>query len=186
MKFLIVGLGNMGAEYEKTRHNIGFDVVDALAKENKVQFKQGTLGDTAVFKYKGRSIYLLKPTTFMNRSGKSVNHWIQKLKIQRENLLVVMDDLNLDLGRIRIRAKGKDGGHNGLKSIDQYAGGNNYARLRLGIGNNFFTGQQVNYVLGNWESDEENKKDAMIDVACKAILSFSFAGIQNTMNQFNN
>lgn len=186
MKYLIVGLGNIGPEYARTRHNIGFEVLDTLAEEKQLVFKPNTQGDTTEFKYKGRTIFLLKPSTYMNRSGKAVQYWMQKLKIFPENLLVIVDDLNIDLGLVRIRSKGKDGGHNGLKSIDQHLGGNNYARMRLGIGNDFHRGQQVDFVLGEWTSEEKSKKDSMVKKAKEALLSFCFDGIQNTMNKFNN
>ena len=133
MKYLIVGLGNMGAEYDNTRHNIGFEVVDHLAKAFEVNFKDDQLGDIAEFKFKGRTFVLLKPSTYMNRSGKAVRYWLQKKKIQKENLLVILDDLNLPFGNLRLRGKGSDGGHNGLKDIDQMLGGNKYARLRFGF-----------------------------------------------------
>lgn len=185
MKFLIVGLGNIGAEYENTRHNIGFEVLDMLADQYKLIFKPNSHGDISEFKYKGRSIYLLKPSTYMNRSGKAVQYWMQKLKILPENLLIIVDDLHLDLGLIRIRSKGKDGGHNGLKSIDQHLGGNNYSRMRLGIGKDFHSGQQVHYVLGEWTEDEISTKKNMVERAKEAVLSFSFSGMDNTMNAFN-
>ena len=185
MKYLIVGLGNMGAEYDNTRHNIGFEVVDALAREFDVSFKNDTLGDLAEFKFKGRTFILLKPSTYMNRSGKAVRHWMTKHKINKENLLVVMDDLNLPFGKQRIRPKGKDGGHNGLKDIDQMTGGNNYARLRLGIGNDFFKGQQVNFVLGKWSDEEADKLPEILKTASETVKAFATIGMQHTMSQFN-
>ena len=185
MKYMVVGLGNMGAEYDDTRHNIGFEVLDVLAEQHNVTFKSNTLGDTTMIRHRGRQIYLLKPSTYMNRSGKAVHYWVQKLKIQRPNLLILVDDLNIELGTLRLRAKGKDGGHNGLKSIDQYAGGNNYARMRLGIGSDFHKGQQVNFVLGKWTNEELETKNKLIKRAAEAVLSYCFAGPQNTMNKFN-
>ena len=140
MKYLIVGLGNIGAEYHNTRHNIGFDVLDALAKKREVEFKTDKLGDVVEFKFKGRLFILLKPSTYMNLSGKAVNYWMQKKKIQKENLLVIVDDLNIPFGKIRLRGKGSDGGHNGIKDINQMIG-SKYARLRFGIGDEFSKGK---------------------------------------------
>lgn len=185
MKYLIVGLGNMGRDYDDTRHNIGFEVVDALAKAFEVSFKDDSLGDIAEFKHKGRTFVLLKPSTFMNLSGKAVRYWLQKKKIQKENLLVILDDLNLPFGTQRLRGKGKDGGHNGLKNIDQLNGGNNYARLRLGIGDDFSKGRQVNYVLGKWTDREREQLPEIIDFAAETVKSFGTIGIERTMNQFN-
>ena len=185
MKFLIVGLGNMGPDYDGTRHNVGFEVVDFLAKEHNVSFKNDMLGDLAEIKHKGRTLVLLKPSTFMNRSGKAVNYWLQKKKIKNSNLLVILDDLNLPFGRIKIKPKGNNGGHNGLKDIDQMLGGNLYARLRIGIGSNFHQGQQVNYVLGKWSKEEKEGLDDIIKRSADAALSFSSIGINYTMNEFN-
>ncbi len=185
MKYLVVGLGNMGADYDNTRHNIGFDVVDYLAKEFEVKFKNDQLGDIAEFRHKGRTIILLKPSTFMNLSGKSVRYWLQKKKVQKENLFVIVDDLNLPLGKQRLRAKGKDGGHNGLKSINQMLGSNDYARLRIGIGNEFSKGRQVDYVLGEWSSEEKEQLPEIIKFATEAVKKFATIGIERTMNFFN-
>lgn len=185
MKYLIVGLGNMGVDYDNTRHNIGFDVVDALAKSFNVSFKNDQLGDVAEFKYKGRTFVLLKPSTYMNRSGKAVRYWLQKKKILTENLLVIVDDLNLEFGKQRLRGKGSDGGHNGLKDINQLLGGNNYARLRIGIGNDFSKGRQVNYVLGEWSNEEMEKLKEVIDFAVETAKSFGTIGLNFTMNKFN-
>jgi PTH1 family peptidyl-tRNA hydrolase len=185
MKYLIVGLGNMGAEYDGTRHNIGFDVVDELAKEFEVGFKHETLGDIAEFRHKGRTFVLLKPSTYMNRSGKAVRYWLQKAKVNKSNLLVIVDDLNLDLGIQRIRAKGSDGGHNGLKDINQVTGGNNYARLRIGIGQDFPKGRQVDFVLGKWNSTEQDKLPTILKRAADTVKAFATIGLQHTMNQFN-
>lgn len=185
MKYLIVGLGNMGADYDNTRHNVGFDVVDALAKEFEVAFKNDHLGDIAEFKHKGRTFILLKPSTFMNRSGKAVRYWQQKLKIQPENLLIILDDLNLPFGKQRLRGKGNDGGHNGLKDIDLILGNNNYARLRLGIGNEFQKGRQVDYVLGEWSKEEIEQLPEILKYAADTIKSFGTIGMEMTMNQFN-
>jgi PTH1 family peptidyl-tRNA hydrolase len=184
MKYLIVGLGNIGAEYHNTRHNIGFDVLDALAKKREVEFKTDKLGDVVEFKFKGRLFILLKPSTYMNLSGKAVNYWMQKKKIQKENLLVIVDDLNIPFGKIRLRGKGSDGGHNGIKDINQMIG-SKYARLRFGIGDEFSKGKQINFVLGKW-SDEENEQLAeVIEKSTEAIKSFGTIGLAQTMNSFN-
>ena len=185
MKYLIAGLGNMGADYDNTRHNVGFDVVDFLARDNDAEWKNANLGDVAKFKHKGRTFVLLKPSTFMNRSGKAVRYWLQKEKIEKENLLVVVDDLNLDFGKQRLRGKGSPGGHNGLKDIDQMTGGNNYARLRFGIGNDFSKGRQVDFVLGEWSAEEREKLPELIKYAADAVKSFGAIGLNFTMNQFN-
>lgn len=185
MKYLIVGLGNMGAEYDGTRHNIGFEVVDLLAKEFEVSFKDDNLGDLAEFKHKGRTFVLLKPSTYMNLSGKAVRYWLQKKKIDKKNLLVVLDDLNLPFGKQRLRPKGNDGGHNGLKNIDELNGGNKYARLRLGIGNEFSKGRQVNYVLGKWSEEEKSALPDILRFAADAVKSFGTIGIARTMNTYN-
>jgi PTH1 family peptidyl-tRNA hydrolase len=185
MKYLIVGLGNMGPDYDETRHNVGFEVVDALAKEFNVEFKDDSLGDIAEFKYKGRTFVLLKPSTYMNLSGKSVRYWLQKKKVPIENLLVVLDDLNLPFEKQRLRAKGKDGGHNGLKNIDQLNGGNNYARLRIGIGDDFSKGRQVDYVLGKWSDKEREKLPEIINYAVETIKGFGTIGVERAMNEFN-
>lgn len=185
MKYLIVGLGNIGAEYHYTRHNIGFEVLDFLAKDREVTFKTEQLGDIAEFKFKGRTFVLLKPSTYMNRSGKAVRYWLQKKKILQENLLVIVDDLNLPFGKQRLRGKGSDGGHNGLKDIDQHLGGNKYARLRFGIGNDYHKGQQVNFVLGKWSPEEEETLGDLITYAADTCKSFGAIGLAHTMNQFN-
>lgn len=185
MKYLIVGLGNIGAEYADTRHNVGFEVVDFLSRSKEAAWKTETLGDLATIKHRSRTLLLLKPSTYMNRSGKAVRYWLQKEKIDQKNLLVILDDLNLGFGQVRLRGKGSDGGHNGLKDIDQVLGGNNYARLRIGIGDDFHKGQQVNYVLGEWSSEEREKLPVIMEHAAQAILSFAAIGLQHTMNQFN-
>ena len=185
MKYLIVGLGNMGPDYDNTRHNIGFDVVDALAKEFDVQFKNDSLGDLAEFKHKGRTFILLKPSTYMNLSGKAVRAWLTKKKIEKKNLLVIVDDMNLDLGVLRLRGKGSDGGHNGLKSIDQMTGGNNYARIRFGIGNDFGKGQQVDFVLGKWDSEEQKVLPEIIKRATEGVKKFGTIGLAHTMTELN-
>ena len=185
MKYLIVGLGNIGSEYQGTRHNIGFDVVDAIAAQAKVTFSNKTLADVAEVKHRGRNLVLIKPTTYMNRSGKAVNYWMDKYKIPKERILIVLDDLNLEFGTLRLRAKGSDGGHNGLKDINQVLQGNNYARLRIGIGNQFHKGQQVNYVLGKWSEEENKNLDQVIKTSANAAKSFAAIGIKFTMEKFN-
>jgi len=186
MKYLIVGLGNIGSEYAHTRHNIGFDVVDALAKEHDAKFEDGRYGSIATLKHKGRLFILLKPSTYMNLSGKAVSYWMQKEKIELSNLLVVVDDLALPFGTLRLKPKGSDAGHNGLKSIQDALGHNNYARLRFGIGDNFRKGGQVDYVLGKWNDNEAAGLPLRIDVATQMLLSFGTAGMQLTMTAFNN
>jgi PTH1 family peptidyl-tRNA hydrolase len=185
MKYLIAGLGNIGAKYDNTRHNVGFEIVNYLANEFDAEWSAEQLGDIASFRHKGRTFILLKPSTYMNRSGKAVRYWLQKEKIEKSNLLVVMDDLNLDFGKIRLRSKGSDGGHNGLKDIDQMTGGNNYARLRIGIGSNYSKGKQVDYVLGEWSSEEQRELSDIIKKAAEAIKAFGTIGIQHAMSQHN-
>ena len=185
MKYLIVGLGNMGSDYEHTRHNIGFEVVDSLAREFKSSFKHESLGDLTFFKYKSRFFYLLKPSTYMNRSGKAVRYWMQKLKIPKENCLIVVDDFQLPLGLLRLRKKGSDGGHNGLRSIQDYLQTNQYPRLRLGIGNDFHKDQQVDFVLGSWTEPEKDALQNILEKSGQVIKSFGTIGIDRTMNQFN-
>jgi PTH1 family peptidyl-tRNA hydrolase len=185
MKFLVVGLGNIGSEYTNTRHNIGFDVVDYLAKDAGVSFSQNTHGDLTEIKHKGRTLILLKPSTYMNLSGKAVKYWMDKHKIQPENLLVIVDDLHLDLGKMRLRDKGSDGGHNGLKDIQEKFGHNNYVRLRMGIGKDFHPGQQVNYVLGKWKVHEKDDVEKMIIKAGEAVKNFATIGLKLTMDNLN-
>ena len=184
-KFLIVGLGNIGEKYTNTRHNIGFQVVDALAKEQEVKFETDKLGDIARFRFKGRTFVLLKPSTFMNLSGKAVKYWMTKEKIALENVLVVTDDVNIDFGAIRIKTKGSAGGHNGLKDIEAKLSSQKYPRFRFGVGGNYPKGRQVDFVLGEWTKDEESQLIERIPTSGKAILSFGTAGIANTMNNFN-
>jgi len=185
MKYLVVGLGNIGSEYDGTRHNIGFDVLDHLAEKHDGKWKTDTLGTVCEIKHKGRTLCLLKPSTYMNRSGKAINYWMTKKKIKRDKLLVVVDDLHMDLGKLRLRGKGSDGGHNGLKDIQQVLGGTNYPRLKFGIGNNFHSGQQVDFVLGKWKSEEKELVQKQIEKAANAILSFAAIGIKFTMEKFN-
>jgi peptidyl-tRNA hydrolase, PTH1 family len=185
MKYLIAGLGNIGSEYENTRHNVGFKVAETLAEAKESKFTTATLGSVATIKHKGRTIILLKPSTYMNRSGKAVNYYLQKENIPTENLLVVLDDIALPFGKQRLRANGNDGGHNGLKDIDQTLGHNKYARLRIGIGNDFYPGGQAEYVLGKWSEDENKQLTEILKYACDTVLSFTSIGIQHTMNQYN-
>jgi PTH1 family peptidyl-tRNA hydrolase len=185
LKYLIAGLGNPGSEYEHTRHNIGFKILDALADASNIVFSDARHGWVTEYKFKSRSFLLLKPATFMNLSGKAVNYWMQKESIPLENLLVLVDDLALPLGSLRLRAKGSDAGHNGLKNINQMLGTQDYARLRFGIGNNFGRGQQVDYVLGEWTKEEKLELPALIDTSIEAIKSFGTIGIAQTMTFFN-
>ena len=186
MKYLIVGLGNVGTEYQHTRHNIGFEILDTFAKASNICFQDKRYGFVAEYKYKGRSFVLLKPSTYVNLSGKAVNYWLQKENIPVENLLVILDDLALPLGSLRLRSKGSDGGHNGLKNINEILGRNDYARLRFGISSNFPKGYQVDYVLGTWSGEEEKVLEERIPVAIEMIRSFGTIGVQLTMSQFNN
>jgi PTH1 family peptidyl-tRNA hydrolase len=185
VKYLIAGLGNIGSEYSKTRHNIGFMVLDALADASNIFFSSARYADVAELKYKGRHIFLIKPNTFMNLSGKAVNYWLQAEKIPLSNLLVVTDDLALPFGKLRLRPKGSDGGHNGLKNINQMLNSQEYARLRFGIGNEFAQGKQVNYVLDAFDENEQKTLQERIDLATEFIKSFCTAGLQRTMNDFN-
>ena len=185
-KFLIVGLGNIGDEYAHTRHNIGFDVLDFLAKEHDLKFKSDRLADVAELKYKGKQLILIKPSTYMNLSGKAVNYWLQAEKIDVENCLVIVDELALPFGKIRLGPKGSDGGHNGLKNIQEILGTTNYPRLRFGIGSEFGKGHQVNYVLGKWNDDEQKTLNDRIKIAADAVKAFAFIGLARCMNEFNN
>jgi peptidyl-tRNA hydrolase, PTH1 family len=185
MKYLVVGLGNIGSEYHQTRHNIGFDTLDYMVKEAEVSYKTETLGDVAEVKHKGRTLHLLKPSTYMNLSGKAVRHWMTKLGVQTENLLVIVDDIHLDLGVMRLRDKGSDGGHNGLKDIQDKLASQVYYRLRMGIGQDFHKGQQVNFVLGKWKPDEKEKVEIMIEKASKAIKNFTTMGYKLTTETLN-
>ena len=184
-KFLIVGLGNIGQEYENTRHNIGFKVLDYLAKDESLTFQTQKLGDVAEYNIKGRKLFLLKPSTYMNLSGKAIKYWMEKENIEKENILVITDDLNLSFGTIRIKAKGSDGGHNGLKSIQAVLNTVEYPRFRFGISDQFKKGQQVDYVLGEWTSEENSMLIERLEVAAKVIRSFALAGLSNTMNEYN-
>ena len=184
-KYLIAGLGNIGAEYVNTRHNIGFKVLERLAQQEGLDFATAKLGAVAEYKLKGRTLILLKPNTYMNLSGKAIKYWLEKENIPLENLLAVTDDLNLPFGTIRIKGKGSDGGHNGLKSIQQTLNTGDYARFRFGISDDFKKGQQVNYVLGEWDEEEKVKLPERLDMAVEAIKSFALAGLSNTMSSFN-
>jgi PTH1 family peptidyl-tRNA hydrolase len=185
MKYLVVGLGNIGAEYELTRHNIGFLVLDKLAEDYKTTFQIDQLAYKSEFRFKGRGVHLIKPTTYMNLSGKAVNYWQQQLKISRSNTLIVTDDVALPFGSLRLRAKGSNAGHNGLKHIESTLGTTVYPRLRFGIGDNYHKGRQVDYVLSRFSNAEFEELPPFIDKACQVILSFCSIGIDRTMNQFN-
>ncbi len=184
-KFLIVGLGNIGAKYENTRHNIGFKVLDFLAKKESATFETQKLGDVATFRFKGRTFILLKPSTYMNLSGKAILYWLNKEKIPLENLLVITDDLNLPFGSLRIKTKGSDGGHNGLKDTQEKLNTSKYNRFRFGISDAFSTGRQVDYVLGEWEDEENKKLPERLEKSAEVVKSFGTAGINNTMNTYN-
>ena len=186
MKYLIVGLGNPGPKYENTRHNIGFKVVEAFAEERKATFETIKLGDVAKAKWKGRTVILLKPSTFMNLSGKAVNYYLQKEKINPENLLVITDDLALPFGKLRMKGKGSDGGHNGLKDIQAVLNTTSYARLRFGVGSEFNKGQQVDYVLGEWDTEERKTLEERIKTATEFIKGFTTIGLNETMSNWNN
>ncbi len=184
-KFLIVGLGNIGHKYENTRHNIGFRILDTFAKKECLSFETVKLGDRTIYKLKGRTFVFIKPSTYMNLSGKSVKYWLDKEKLPLENLLVLTDDLNLEFGNFRIKSKGSDGGHNGLKDIQQTLNTTQYNRFRFGISDTFSKGRQVDYVLGEWCEEEEKQLSERVDKAIEAIKSFGLAGMANTMNSFN-
>ncbi|TXK78461.1 aminoacyl-tRNA hydrolase [Mesonia sp. K4-1] len=184
-KFLIVGLGNIGPKYHNTRHNIGFKILDHLAQENEITFETVKLGDKATYKFKGRTFILLKPSTYMNLSGKAVRYWLEKEKIDLENLLVITDDLNLPFGTLRLKAKGSDGGHNGLKDIQQQLNTTKYNRFRFGISDEFSKGKQIDYVLGEWSEEENKQMKERLDKSVALIKSFGTAGLSNTMNSFN-
>jgi PTH1 family peptidyl-tRNA hydrolase len=184
-KFLIVGLGNIGAEYVNTRHNIGFKIVDFFAKKEGINFETVKLGALAEYKFKGRTFLLLKPNTYMNLSGKAVKYWMDKGNIPLENILVITDDLNLSFGKIRIKPKGSDGGHNGLKSIHATLNTTEYTRFRFGISDEFKKGKQIDYVLGDWDDEEKTKLPERLELASEIIKSFGTAGLENTMTSFN-
>jgi PTH1 family peptidyl-tRNA hydrolase len=185
MNYLIAGLGNIGPEYELTRHNIGFLVLDQLAYKHKISFQSGRYAFHAEIKYKGRSVILIKPTTFMNLSGKAVNYWLKDLKIPGENLLVITDDLALPYGRLRLRPKGSSGGHNGLSNIQEMLQTDAYARLRFGVGSDFPKGRQVDYVLSNFSPGETAELPLFIDKAIQGIYDFCTIGIEKAMTEVN-
>jgi PTH1 family peptidyl-tRNA hydrolase len=187
VKYLIVGLGNIGEEYKNTRHNVGFKILDALAGASNVVFDVNKrYGAVAEYKFKGRVFLLLKPATYMNLSGNAVRYWMQKENIELENVLIIVDDLALPFGSIRMRGKGGDAGHNGLKHINEILGTNEYARVRFGIGSEFGKGQQIDYVLGEWDKEEEKVLPDRIDLVIQIVKSFGTVGLARTMNQFNN
>ncbi len=186
MKYLIVGLGNIGKEYDQTRHNIGFDIADALCKNLSGSFELNRLAIYSKVSYKGKQLHIIKPTTYMNLSGKAIKYWMNELKIGIENVFVILDDLALPFGTLRIRGKGTDAGHNGLKSIQEEIGTNEYPRLRFGIGNDFPRGKQVDYVLGKWTKEQEAALSERIDVSVEIIKSFCVIGLEQTMNTYNN
>ncbi|UII23514.1 aminoacyl-tRNA hydrolase [Fulvivirga ligni] len=185
MKYLIAGLGNIGAEYELTRHNIGFLTLDRLADKEGFTFENTRLAEKAEFKHKSRHIHLIKPTTYMNLSGKAINFWLQELKIPKENLLVLVDDIAIPFGNLRLRTKGSAAGHNGLKNIEQVTGGSNYSRLKMGIGDDYSKGKQVDFVLSPFTKKEFEELPFMMDKAIDMCLSFCTVGAVHTMNNFN-
>ncbi|AGY53340.1 Peptidyl-tRNA hydrolase [Bacteroidales bacterium CF] len=185
MSYLIVGLGNIGAEYADTRHNAGFYVLDALARASNISFISSRYGSIAEYKFKGKRFVLLKPSTYMNLSGKAVNYWLKAENIEQENMLVVVDDIAIPFGELRMRKQGSDGGHNGLKDIISVLGNNNFSRIRVGIGGDFSRGQQVDYVLGTWSSEERLALPAIAEKAIETIKMFGTVGVDRTMNYCN-
>ena len=185
MKYLIVGLGNIGGEYEGTRHNAGFMMADRIAKDLGCDFALSRHAYRAEAKYKGRTLVIIKPTTYMNLSGKAVKYWMTTEKIPLENILVIVDDIALPVGTLRLKGKGSAGGHNGLTDIEQCLGTQDYARLRVGVGDNFPKGRQIDYVLGKFPSDDLAIIDEKADTACEIVKSFATIGIERTMNFFN-
>jgi len=185
MKYLIAGLGNIGPEYELTRHNIGFLILDRIADNHKIDFKTERLADRAELKYKGRQLHFIKPNTYMNLSGKAIAYWLQELKIPKENLLVLVDDIALPFGTLRMRTKGSAAGHNGLKNVELVLNGQDYSRLRFGIGNTFSKGQQIDFVLSNFSKEEIAELPALMDKAAEMVYSFCTIGPERTMNFHN-
>jgi PTH1 family peptidyl-tRNA hydrolase len=185
MKYLIVGLGNIGEGYQDTRHNIGFTVLDTMAVASNISFTDKRYGAVCELRYKGRDMFLLKPSTYMNLSGNAVSYWLKKENILLENMLVIVDDIALPLGSIRMRSKGSDGGHNGLAHINTILSTNEYARIRIGIGNSFSKGGQINYVLGKWDPEEKKFMAERISIVIDMIRSFAFAGVELTMTTYN-
>ena len=186
MKYLIVGLGNIGAEYRDTRHNIGFKVLDAFAEASNIIFSTQRYGDVAQVRVKNKILVLLKPSTYMNLSGEAVRYWMNKENIPLENVLIIVDDIALPFGAIRIKGKGSDGGHNGLKNIAALLGTQNYARIRFGVGNEFVRGAQIDYVLGNFTEEQSRELPDRMKVACEAIKAFCLSGLTFAMNNFSN
>ncbi len=185
LKYLIIGLGNIGSEYQETRHNIGFKILDALASASNISFEDGRYAQTAEYKFKGRTFVLVKPSTFMNRSGQAVSYWLKKTKVPASKMLVLVDDIAIPFGAIRIKPKGSDGGHNGLADINRALGGSNYARVRFGIGNDFSKGRQIDYVLGEWSKNEQIELPFLIDHCIEIIKGFGTIGLELTMTNFN-
>ncbi len=185
MKYLIVGLGNPGAQYQNTRHNIGFRVLDEFVHSVSSTFSIERYVNMSEVTYKGRKLFLLQPNTFMNLSGKAVVYWMQKIKVSQENVLVITDDISLPFGTLRLRKKGSHGGHNGLQDIQNSLGNSNYCRLRFGVGNNFARGKQAEYVLSDFKEEEEKLLSSRVDMAIKIIQSFSTIGVEHTMSNFN-
>jgi peptidyl-tRNA hydrolase, PTH1 family len=184
-KFLIVGLGNIGAKYSNSRHNIGFQILDYFASKEEITFESGKLGDKAFYKLKGRTFIFLKPSTYMNLSGKAVKYWMEKEKIPLENILIITDDLNLPFGSLRLKKKGSDGGHNGLKDIQEKLNTTVYNRFRFGVSDNFPKGRQIDYVLGDWTQEESQKLEERFTKSIEIIKSFALSGMNNSMNGFN-
>ena len=184
-KFLVVGLGNPESDYNGTRHNIGFEIINHLCESKNIVLSEARYGFTGKFKYAGKSIHILKPNTYMNLSGNPIRYWLNKLNIESSNLIVIVDDLNLDFGKSRIRSSGKDGGHNGLKSIIEKINTENFIRLRFGIGNDFKAGKQSDYVLGKWSSIEQNQLDILVTSNTEMVLHIVKNGVDNTMNKYN-
>jgi peptidyl-tRNA hydrolase, PTH1 family len=185
MKYLIVGLGNIGPEYALTRHNVGFMVLDRLATKLGTKWDMGRLAYGTEIKYKGRSLYCIKPTTYMNLSGKALSYWMNTLKIPQENILVITDDIALPFGKLRLKPKGSHGGHNGLRNIQELLGNDNFARLRFGVGAEFAKGKQIDFVLGAFEGADFDALPDRLDRAGEIVLNFCTIGIQQTMNNFN-
>ena len=186
MKYLVAGLGNIGDEYANTRHNIGFMALDRLAADESLVFADRRYGFVTEYKYRGRIFVLLKPSTYMNLSGRAVNYWLQKEKLEPDHLLVMVDDIALPFGTLRLKGKGSDGGHNGLKNINEVLGTQEYARLRFGVGNDFSEGRQMNYVLGEWTEEEKKALPDRLQLTSDIIRSFGTIGLERTMNLFNN
>ncbi len=185
MNYLVVGLGNIGSEYADTRHNVGFMVLDAWAQASNIVFETRRYGDVAEISFKGRQITLLKPSTYMNLSGNAVRYWVTQLKLPLENLLIICDDLNLPFGTLRMRKKGSDGGHNGLKNIQELLGTQDYSRIRIGIGNNFKKGGQVDFVIGSLTNEEKQAMPEICDKVIDGIKAFTTIGVDRAMNSFN-